>query len=260
MMALRRLRTGFVVIGFVVLTAFRTAPVATAAELELKLVLALDASSSVARGEFDLQVQGLAQAFRHPQVQNAIASLGGLGMAVTVMQWSSPARQRVAIPWMRLNVPDDAATFAGRLAGMPRFVGSGGTATGQAIAFAQALMNSSSFSAQRRVIDISGDGRANMGKRPARVRDKAVAEGLTINGLAILNEEPHVDRYYARDVIGGNGAFLMTADSYPSFQEAIRRKLVREISGSGMVQSPEPNWNPEVLPTGGVLAKEMQGN
>lgn len=211
---------------------------AAAQAVELELVLAIDASASVQRGEFDLQAQGLARAFRHERVLAALDALGERAIVVTIVQWSGPARQRVAIPWTVIDNRAQSRAFARKLDRMPRFVTSGGTAIGQAIAFARQELGRNGEDGARRVIDVSGDGRANMGRAPDRARDTAVATGITINGLAILNEEAGVDRYYADHVIGGPGAFLMTARNYETFERAIRRKLVREITGAGVAAVP----------------------
>ena len=96
------------------------------------------------------------------------------------------------------------------------------------------------FEGRRQVIDISGDGRANQGSHPSRERDKATALGVTVNGLAILNEDPFVDKYYLRNVIGGTGAFLMTASDYQDFADAIILKLIQEIAGAPVAQAPAP--------------------
>ncbi len=81
------------------------------------------------------------------------------------------------------------------------------------------------------MIDISGDGRTHQGSNPARARDDAVAEGITINGLTILNEDALVDRHYLANVIGGTGSFVMQADDYSDFARAIVEKLIKEIAG-----------------------------
>jgi len=91
-------------------------------------------------------------------------------------------------------------------------------------------------------MDISGDGRTNQGIQTAPMRDAAVAQGVTVNGLAILNEDPSVDSYFLANVIGGSGAFVMTATDYNDFARAIRLKLLREISGPPIARGPEePN-------------------
>ena len=108
----------------------------------------------------------------------------------------------------------------------------GGNAIGEAVIVATDAIESNSFLGTRRVIDVSGDGQNNMGVSPAEIRDRAVALGVTVNGLAILDEEPWLDRYYAASVIGGPGAFLEVAADYDSFARAMRRKLRREIGNS----------------------------
>lgn len=202
----------------------------------LELVLAVDASSSVDYSEFDLQARGLAQAFRHPEVHAALQALGQPGIVVSVLQWAGANRQKVAVPWRRIATPAMAESVADEILRMPRYVVRGGTAIGGALEVATQMIRSSGFSGTRKVIDVSGDGRSNMGVPPGYLRDRAIQAGITINGLAILNEEVGVDRYYLDNVIGGDGAFLMTATDYSDFARAIRQKLVREISGTPMVR------------------------
>ena len=83
--------------------------------------------------------------------------------------------------------------------------------------------------ATRRVIDVSGDGMANIGTSCAEVRDTLVAKGFTINGLVMLNDEPWVDGFYSDNVVGGPAAFLMQVADYQEFAAAIREKLLSEI-------------------------------
>jgi hypothetical protein len=88
--------------------------------------------------------------------------------------------------------------------------------------------------ATRRVIDVSTDGRNNMGRPAFRARDELVARGITINGLAIANEWPTLDVYLERQVTGGPSNFVVKADSYDDFGAAMQRKLIREIVGPGL--------------------------
>jgi hypothetical protein len=213
-------------------------PAAAQEPVDLELLLAVDASSSVDRGEFVLQMRGLAEAFRAPAVQEAIRSAGDRGLAVALLQWSGERRQVLAVPWSRVADAAGARAFADRIAGTAREVLSGGTAIGTAIEVGARELAGNRFDGARKVIDLSGDGRANMGIRPSVRRDEAVAQGITINALALLNEEPGLDRYYLERVIGGTGAFVMTAADYRAFAEAIRRKLVREISGAPVARAP----------------------
>ena len=71
---------------------------------------------------------------------------------------------------------------------------------------------------------------ANFGVPPVTARDTLVSKGITINGLAILSEEPWLDEYYRGNVIGGPSAFVAVAKGYDSFADAILRKLVQEVA------------------------------
>jgi hypothetical protein len=202
-------------------------------ELDLKLVLAVDASGSVSTERFELQKQGYAQAFRDSRVIRAIASLPGPSMAVTMMQWTGPSLHLQVVPWMVLSDSASAAAFADRVAAAPRRLFGGGTSISGAIDEAMRLFDSNPMPAPRRVIDISGDGANNSGRRVTQARDDAVAEGVVINGLPILNVEPDLDAHYRNQVIGGPGAFLIAIETYGQFAEAIVHKLVTEIANLG---------------------------
>lgn len=196
--------------------------------VDLELVLAIDASSSVDDTEFGLQVIGIARAFRDPSVIAAIEGVGGV--AVAVMQWAGPSQQTLALRWTHIFDAASATALADRTVAMRRLV-FGTTSIDKALWSSMNVFASSGFRGRRRVIDVSGDGRTNFGPDPDTMRDRAVARGMIVNGLTILNEEPDLDVYYRRFVVGGPGAFLMTADSYEDFAAAMRLKLIREIKG-----------------------------
>ena len=214
--------------------------------VDLELVLAVDSSSSVSPGEFNLQMQGLASAFRSPDVQSAIQVAGDLGIAVAMVQWSDNRKQTVAIDWQMVRDPSSAEAFAREIDNTPRYLIGGGTAIGGAVNFSARQLGINGFEGRRKVIDVSGDGRTNQGAHPSRIRDLAVAAGITVNGLAILNEDLYVDRYYLYNVIGGTGAFVMTATDYEDFAEAILAKLIKEIAGVPIAARP-PAAVPGVL-------------
>lgn len=198
------------------------------AECGLELVLAVDTSASVDHQEYHLQSVGFAKAFRDPAVIAAIRSAGGV--AVTVIHWSSVDQQWQAIDWRLLRDERSAVAFASAIEAVPRRYSLRGTGLGLALRFAENLIRSNDFQCRRRVIDVSGDGQNNVGVEPAGVRDAIVASGITINGLAILSDDPQLDIYYRADVVGGDGAFVITVEAYQNFQQAIRIKLLREIS------------------------------
>ena len=195
---------------------------------ELELVLALDVSTSVSAAEFELQRRGLADAFRHADVVAAIDAAGDAGIAVAVVQWSSLRLQRSAIDWVQLRDGADAAGLANAIDAGERLL-RGGTGLGGAIRFSLARIETNAFDGRRKVIDVSGDGFT--GHSPSRERDRALERGVTINGLAIENEEPALGAYYTEHVIGGPGAFVITIRDFGDFATAIRQKLIGEIGG-----------------------------
>lgn len=201
--------------------------------IDLELILAVDNSLSVNGREYALQISGIAKAFGDPGVIDAIISHRGI--AVALVLWSNHIQQETGVDWSFLRDRQSIAAFAGRVAALPRIEVSGGTGIGSAMAYALGLFGANGFEGKRRVIDVSGDGQNNMGVEPSVVRDRAAALGVTVNGLAILDEEPRLDRYYAANVIGGPGAFLEIAEEFDSFAQAIRRKILREINGRSLV-------------------------
>ena len=200
-------------------------------QVDLALVLAADCSGSVSNEEYALQQQGYADAFRQREVIKAIRSGIHGTIAVCYFQWSGYSLQTPIIPWAALRSDESIATFATALQHAERRLYSGGTAPGGAMAFGRMLLDDMPWTAARKVIDISGDGRTNTGPSPEQDRAAALARGITINGLPIENQEPDLEEYYRQHVIGGPGAFLVPARDFEAFKEAIRRKLVQEIAG-----------------------------
>jgi len=228
-------------------------PVIAAEPVRLELVLAVDCSSSVNRDEFILQMEGIAGAFEDPAVVAALEQTGERGIAVSLLQWSSTGAQTKAIPWTRIASRADAFAFASTVRGIGRLVSGGATALGNAMDAAAQWTRDNAFQGERVVIDVSGDGRSNEGGSPAFARAAANRAGITINGLAILNEEPNLARYYVAGVVGGPGSFLLTADDFEDFAVAMRRKLYFEIVGPPVVQaplvSPDPGTIAAALPS-----------
>lgn len=201
-----------------------------AQRVDVQLVLAIDSSSSVTMDEYYLQLEGYATAFRHPDLLKAIQSGPARAVAVALFEWSSGGQQVVNFPWRVLRDEASLGAFADELAVAPRLVIGGETAIGDAIDFAVQLFQVSAATGGRLVIDISGDGVSNRGRDASGARDDALVQGVTINAVAILNEEPSLDTYYQAFVIGGTGSFALAARDYSDFQEVIVRKLVREIT------------------------------
>ncbi len=223
------------------LSLWFTASARAAESVDLALVLAVDSSSSVNYYEFNLQMGGLADAFRDGAVLNAIKAAAPNGIAVTLVQWSSPDRQALAFGWTEVRDAASVEAVARIIDLTPRLVTDGGTAISDAIDFSIRLLDG--VAAARRVIDVSGDGRHNMGSTtittsPLPASTRAAAAGITVNGLTILNEDPTLDSYYLSRVIVGADAFVLVANDYEDFGRAIRLKLITEITGAPVALLP----------------------
>jgi hypothetical protein len=216
-----------------VLLGLTTAPPvsaqAPALPVALELVIAVDTSASVDDRELALQIGGIARAFADREVIAAIESLAPAGMAVALVQWSGPDAFALAVPFSHVYDSRTAKAF-GFLVGLTqRRSTAGTTAMAYSLGRAAELIASNEFDGQRRVIDVSGDGRNNTPPNVETVRDLVVASGITINGLAILSDDPRLDVYYRSSLIGGRDAFAEVASGFEEFAQAVRRKLIREI-------------------------------
>lgn len=206
--------------------------------VDVALVLAVDVSRSIDEDEARLQREGYRAAVSDPRVVEAIR--GGMmgAIAIAYTEWAGIEFQRVVLPWTRIAGTRDAEGWAGALAQAPRTSLSWTSISG-AIDHARRVIAECPFEATRKVIDISGDGVNNSGPPAELARDRAVAEGITINGLPILNDRPTfgrpppmpLDQYFRESVIGGPGAFMIPAEDFEAFGQAVRRKLIREIAG-----------------------------
>jgi hypothetical protein len=205
---------------------------ASAQPVDLQLVLAVDTSGSVSEQRFELQKQGYVAAFRSPQLLRAIGSGATRAIAATMTQWTGPALQIQVVPWMRIDDEASMHAFADAIDKAPRQLFGGGTSISGAIDHAMTLFPRTDLKGARRVIDVSGDGANNRGRPANAARDDAVRDGATINGLPILALEPYLERYYWESVVGGPGAFVIAAESYETFAEAVLKKLVIEIAAA----------------------------
>jgi hypothetical protein len=209
--------------------------------VDLELVLAIDVSGSVDFEEAALQRDGYVQAINSAAFAKAVAS-GVLGrIAVTYVEWAGDDVQATVLGWRMIDGAASAGAFAKALAEAPISTGPW-TSISDAISYALPLLEGNRFQGTRRVIDISGDGPNNVGALVTEARAAAIAKGITINGLPIINDRlqpsgrpqlKDLDRYYAACVIGGPGAFLVAAKDFKDFGRAIRRKLLFEIAGFG---------------------------
>lgn len=219
------------------------APASRAAEpVDMLLVLAADVSRSVTEPKFKLQREGAAAAITHPDVVQAITSGPHRRIAVCFLEWATAGQHAVVIDWTLIDGVGAARNFGDRLVEAPRsFVGS--TSISSAIDFSVSQLERAPFTAERRVIDISGDGNNVSGRPVADARDDAVAKGITVNALVILtpieesfrpehtNPPGGLEKYFRNNVIGGPGAFTVVAEGHESFGRSLTKKLIQEIAG-----------------------------
>ncbi len=202
---------------------------------DLALVLALDGSASVSFDEFNLIAGGLAAAFRLPAVGRALIAGPHQASLCAVLVFSGAGSNDVACGWTRIDSAQSASGFAAQIDAAPRRPRPGLTAIGDALLASLALLALAPQAASRQLVDVAGDGRSNDGLPAALVRDRMVSAGIVINGLCVLHEEPDLLASYRAEVIGGRGSFALTCADYAGFAEAMRRKLLAEITGAPIV-------------------------
>lgn len=243
-----------------VLSVFLALPAADVAAdrtaVDLELVLAVDASGSVDAREFELQLSGIAQGFRDPDVQRAISS-GELGrIAVALMIWSDARSKKAISKWVLIDSNAAADSFArltmSQLGRRKSFLGKGGTGIGAAIGRGVQMIRRNGFQGARRIIDVSGDGHETplqFGEAMAlpEAHRRAERRSVTVNGLAILSDDPNLTSYYERKVISGPGSFVITADDYDDFARAMKLKLLREIQVLTGSIAPEAGATPRPI-------------
>ena len=210
--------------------------------VDAAIVLLTDVSRSIDDSEFQLEKQGYTTAFSDPRVLSAIAGGPHARIAVAYMEFAGEGQVRTVVNWTVIDGSATAAAFSSALNDAPRSY-YGRTAIGSGILQAMTLLGETSSSDARSVIDVAGDGTSNAGAPITAARDQALAAGITINGLAIINDHPvsytfaHVQppggltQWYRDNVIGGPGSFALEVHDFHSFGEAMVRKLLSEIAG-----------------------------
>ena len=218
------------------------APAARAAEqVDLLLVFAVDVSRSIDQAKFQLQREGYAAALSDKRVLEIIAEGRHKRIAVAFVEWSGAVSQKLLIDWTVIDGAASARKIGDQLVELPRSFAER-TSISAGIDFAMGVLANAPYQAPRRTIDVSGDGTNNSGRDVTLARDEAVAQGVTINGLVILSDRPMawnpehtnppggLENYYKTYVIGGPGSFVVVAQDFESFGQAIVKKLIAEIA------------------------------
>ncbi len=207
-------------------------PVSAKTPVSIELVIAVDTSMSIDGFEYGLLMKGIANAFRTPEIVNIIGQHDGV--AVALFQWSSEVNEQYMIPWHLLKDPASVSAFAAKVEKVERDPSRVFTGIGEAIEFGVRSIAENAFAGRQLKIDVSGDGRNNIGVPLSIPRQEANALGIVINGLPILTytgvDSDDLDTYYREKVIHGPGAFVEIADDYDDFARAFLRKLRRELT------------------------------
>ena len=198
--------------------------------VDLALVLAVDCSSSVDAGDFKLQMLGIAEAMRNPLFFEGVQAGDDQRIALSLVQWSTRNSQHIVIKWRLLSAQAEILQTATEIASSERIWQLGGTGMAAAINFCNGLMQRLPTEAKRKVIDVSGDGEDNENGDVETARRLALSQGITINGLPIIDGSQYIESYYRHQVIGGPGSFLVPAANMLAFKDAMTQKLFREIS------------------------------
>ncbi|UGY09139.1 DUF1194 domain-containing protein [Phyllobacterium pellucidum] len=220
------------------IASFETRALAADLDVDVELVLAVDASRSMEPFEQKIQREGYIAAFRRKEVIDAIREGVNGRVAITYVEWAGSTVQRIIIPWTLVDSAEASEKLADAL-DQPIPSTQSRTSISGAIDFGSSLFDNNGFKGMRKVIDISGDGANNNGRPVADARNEAVAKGIVVNGLPLMTRGDFysdwavadLDIYYSNCVIGGPGAFMIPVNSWDQFPEAVRRKLVLELAG-----------------------------
>jgi hypothetical protein len=211
---------------------------------DANLITALDVSDSMMRHEERLEFEGLAKAIVDAAVLDAIAGgrYGRIGF--TAFTWSSGGHFEVLVPWTLIASIDDAERVAARLRGFAidrsswERQGNGSGERGKApelqtdisrtIDFAAALALAAPHASRRAVINLCANGTDNVAEDPRAARDRALADGIVINGLAIGGSKDLAD-YFGTHVRGGVGSFVLEVAEPVALVDAMIEKLLRDL-------------------------------
>ncbi len=193
---------------------------------DLALVLAVDISGSVDAEEFEVQMQGLAAGLRDGVVGEALVRAGA---HVALVQWTGSTRQELSVGWTKITGFDALDALAARIDGTTRAWRNFSTGIGEALRFSLAQFDDAP-DCRRRVIDVSGDGVNNEGVEPGDIHAELAEAGVTVNALVIEGASEDLTGYFWENVITGDGAFVVTANSFAEYPEKMRQKLTRETA------------------------------
>lgn len=203
------------------------------------LALGLDVSGSVDAREYRLQMDGLAAALDSPKVRQALLMLPGTPVELLVYEWSGPEDPTVILPWTAITSAPVLNAVIGELRATERRQATPGTALGLAMREGVAHLQDRA-DCWKLTLDLSGDGKSNLGPRPVDIKPEVEDTGITINALVIGADAPALgdirqaeisglSAYFHANVIVGSDSFVETALGFEDYADAMARKLEREL-------------------------------
>ncbi|MEM1376483.1 MAG: DUF1194 domain-containing protein [Pseudomonadota bacterium] len=198
----------------------------------LSLILAIDVSSSVDSEEYRLQVDGTASALEDPEVIAAIEEVGGI--QIMAFEWSGAYRHFDMVSWTSVDDAADIFAVSSGLRAHARVRNDLPTSMGSALGYAATRFTKAPMQCARNVIDVSGDGVNNEGFGPIEAYENFPFAGIQVNGLVITGADPDPEPFYRNEVRFGVGSFIEVALGFENFQDAMKRKLLREIRGAAL--------------------------
>lgn len=214
------------------------------------LALGLDVSGSVDAREYRLQMEGLAAALDSAKVRQALMILPDTPVHLLVYEWSGPEDPTVVLPWTAVTGPQVLNGIIGHLRSVERRDATPGTALGLAMREGVAHLQERS-ECWKLTLDLSGDGKSNLGPRPVDVKPEIEPTGITVNALVIGADAPALgdirqaeisglSAYFHSNVIVGSDSFVETALGFDDYAAAMARKLERELETLILGAAPDP--------------------
>lgn len=220
---------------------FCLTPSLVAANCRQALALGLDVSGSVDLREYRLQLDGLVAALNHPDIVRTLFAMPDAPVSILVFEWSGLEDQTILVPWTAITDRQDLHDISRNLATTERRVTTPATALGVAMAQgADFLMQQPQC--WKHTLDVSGDGKSNLGPAPRNVKARIAEQGITVNALVIGSDAPNIgdqrqveigelSSYFKSEVITGKDAFVQTALGFEDYADAMTLKLKRELEG-----------------------------
>jgi hypothetical protein len=236
MLWLRRLAiVAVIALGLLAAVALAIGANADDNRVDANVITALDVSSSINAQETMLQVEGMAAAVRSPAFVSAASAGPHRRIGFMIFVWADGDYPEL-VSWRAIGSQEEAdaasAEILGKLQALletsSRHVGTLTNLSG-ALDHASQLFKAAPLQAARQVVNIVGNGEDNVGEDPLRARADLVAMGATINGV-VIGTDKLVMTYFRANVIGGKGAFLLSADKAEHLTTVLISKFVADLA------------------------------